>query len=122
MRTRLLPRREWETRLAGTELEHAAPLLAPGAQVLVVEDADALVGCWALIPYVHVEGLWIAPTHRGRASVGRRLLTGMHRVARAMGADAVLTAATDDTVRRLIEAYGGQQLPGTHHVLPLGAK
>lgn len=118
MISRLLPRDEWH-RLAGTELEAAASVLPADAQVLVIEDNGEIVGCWSVIPYVHVEGLWIAPAHRKRSSVGRRLLTGMRRVAQALGADVVLTAATDDTVRQLITEYGGVSLPGTHHVLPV---
>lgn len=120
MITRLLPRAEWSDRLIGTDLAAAVTYLPADAQVLIVEDAGQILGCWAAMSYVHLEGLWIHPDHRGKASVGRRLLSGMRHVARALGVGVVLTAATDDRVRDLIRQVGGVELPGTHHVIPIG--
>lgn len=119
MTTRMLSRDEWATKLAGTELEAAVPYL-DGAQVVVVEDGETVVGCWALIPYVHVEGVWIAPAHRGRGSVARRLLSGMRRAAQAMGVSTVMTAAISDDVRELLAHLGATKLPGEHYALPVG--
>ena len=94
--TRILPPEEWG-RLEGTELETVWPVLSPtDAQIVVVEDGPAIVGCWAVIRYVHVEGIWIAPAYRGRFAVGRRLWRAMGQVARAWGASAVWTAAVSD--------------------------
>lgn len=120
MVVRSLPRADWP-RLIGTELERAVPYLPEDAEVLVVEDAaGAIVGCWAVIRYVHVEGLWIHPDHRKRGRVGAHLWRAMVEAARALGAGAVLTGAIDDQVRRLIAHAGGTKLPGDCYVLPLG--
>ena len=120
MTIRILPPSEW-SRLEGTELDLARPFLpTEDTQVLVVEQDGVIVGCWAVIRYVHVEGLWIHPDHRRRGRVLRWLLTGMQRVAGALGVKAVLTAAVTDEVRALILGAGGTQLPGDHYVLPIG--
>jgi len=118
MTTRLLPREEWP-RLAGTELETVWPHLPESARVIVVEDGDQIVGCWAVFSVVHVEGVWIAPEYRTRGSVARRLLMEMRRQARAMGASAVMTGATSDDVRGLITRLHGQAVPGEQYVIPL---
>lgn len=118
MTTSLLPRDQW-SRLAGTELEQVWPLLPEDAHIIAVEHEGQIIGCWALIRYVHVEGVWVHPDHRKRGSVARRLLGMMHRTARAMGATAVLTGAMSDEVRDLIAGLGGSQLPGDHYVLPI---
>jgi ribosomal protein S18 acetylase RimI-like enzyme len=118
MRTRILPREEW-ARLAGTELETVYPVLPDGAVVVVVEDGDQIVACWALFPIVHVEGVWIDPDYRGNPRVARRLVAGMKDTARAMGARAVATAALTPEVERLAEKIGGAVLPGRHYTVTL---
>jgi N-acetylglutamate synthase-like GNAT family acetyltransferase len=118
MTTRSLPRAEWP-RLAGTELEAVWPYLPAGAEVIAVEDDGQIVGCWAVFPLVHVEGIWIAPEHRGRGSVARRLLGGMRRAARAMGARAVNTAATSAEVAAMLEKLGGVELRGRHFAVTI---
>lgn len=119
MITRLLPPEEWP-RLAGTELETVWPVLDPiASHVVVVEDAGEIVGCWALFRQVHVEGLWIAPAHRGKSSVGRRLLATMRSTARAMGARSVATAACRDSVVGMLHKLNAIALPGVHYALPV---
>lgn len=113
MTTRTLPREEFG-RLVGTELEAVAPILPPAATVLVVEDAGQIVGCWALFPVWHAEGLWIAPAHRGKGGVARRLLAGLRTAAHAQGARAVATAATDERVESMLDRLGAVALPGVH--------
>lgn len=120
MTTRLLPMDEW-FRLADTELGPALHVLPDDTRIVVVEDPDGdIVGCWALIRYVHVEGVWIAPSHRKRGRVAASLLAGMQQAARDWDVQAVLTAALTDDVRQLIDHLGGQPLPGDHFVLPIG--
>jgi ribosomal protein S18 acetylase RimI-like enzyme len=118
MNTRILPREEW-ARLEGTELAAVYPVLPAGAQVVVVEDDGRIVGCWALFPVVHVEGVWIDPDYRGNPRVARRLVAGMKDTARAMGARAVATAALTPEVERLAEKIGGAALPGRHYTVTL---
>lgn len=115
---RILPREEWP-RLAGTELEAVWPHLPASAQVIVVEDGDAIVGCWAVFPLVHVEGLWIAESHRKNPRIAIQLLRGMEAIAGAMGAQAVNTGAMTPDVVRLLEKRGAVELPGRHFSLTI---
>jgi N-acetylglutamate synthase-like GNAT family acetyltransferase len=110
---RLLPREDWH-RLAGTELETVYPVLPDGSHVVVVEDGERIVGCWAAYPLVHVEGLWIDPAYRKNPRVAARLWRGMQATAAAMGARAVNTAAISPEVVGLLEHVGAVELPGRH--------
>lgn len=122
MTSRILPPDEWP-RLKGTEAETIWPLLSPEtAQVLVVEQGEDIVGCWLLYPLLHAECVWVAPDHRGRGAVARRLLAFMRRVAQDLGWRTVMTAACSDDVRRLLTHLGAIQVPGTHHVIPIGVR
>lgn len=120
MTSRILPPAEW-ARLAGTEAGEIAPRLPrDSASILVVEEDGAIVATWALITMVHAEGLWIAPSHRGRFGVVKRLLSGMRAMAHSLGAPAVQTAAISTEVADFIRRLGGSPLPGQAFVLPMG--
>lgn len=120
MTTRLLPPEEWH-RLAGTEVETVAPELDPvDTRVIVVEDHGEIVGTWVLLRVVHAECLWIAPSHRGKASVLGRLLAGMRSLAQAWGVRSVVTASLTDEVTGMIMKRGGVPLPGQAFALPVG--
>lgn len=122
MTTRLLPPEEW-AKLDGTELEAVYPHLdREKARIVVIEDGALIVGCWALFPLVHCEGVWIHPDHRGRGVVARRLFCGMVDAARAMDARTVVTAAVDDHIAGLLEHLKATQLPGRHFVLTVGGR
>lgn len=119
MTTRLLPREEWP-RLNGTEMEAIWPALDAHAHIVVVEDDDGqIVGCWSLFRQVHVEGCWIAPAHRGKSSVARRMLVAMRSCAQAMGARSVATAACSEDVKQLLIKMGAVELPGSHFAMPV---
>lgn len=121
MTSRELPRAEWN-RLVETEIGPALSLLPSDTRMLVVEQDATILGAWAVIRYVHVEGVWIAPTHRKRGAVAACLLRAMKATAREMGARAVLTAALTDEVRALCTHLGGVQLPGDHFAIPIGGQ
>lgn len=122
LRARLLSVAEWPAKLAGTELEAVWPHLDPlRAIVLAVEDGDRLVACWALFAQWHVEGLWIAPEHRGKGGVARRLWRLLKQTAARLGIRTVATAACSDEIRTLLAHAGAAQLPGDHYVLTVGA-
>jgi hypothetical protein len=116
--TRILPREEYG-RLEGTELADVP--VPDGASVVVVEDEDAIVGCWMLVTVCHAEGVWIAPAYRRKGGVALRLLRGMRTLAKAHGASQVCTSSLDGSVTRLIERLHGQRLPGEHFLFPVGA-
>ncbi len=119
MQGRVLDRTEWP-RLVGTELELAIPYLPADTQVIVVEDdRHSIIGAWALVRVLHVEGVWVREDHRKRGAVARQLLRTMTKAARGLGAETVVTGALTDEVRRLIAGLGGARLPGDQYVLPL---
>lgn len=116
---RVLDQDDWHE-LVGTDLEPILATLPADTRIVVVSTDDgAIVGTWAVIRYVHVEGLWIAPEHRKRGRVGMLLLAGMRTLARAWGTKVVLTGALSEDVRDLIIHQGGQPLPGEHFVMPI---
>jgi hypothetical protein len=117
--SRILPPEEYP-RLVGTEAETVWPLLPSTARVLVVEDEARIVGCWVLIPVWHAECLWIATEHRGKASVARRLLAMLRRVATAEIVKGIWTAAQDAGVQQLLTKFGAKQVPGEHYIMPIG--
>ena len=122
MTVRTLPREEWGKIIeadGGRDILAAAPPTSH-LQVVVVEDeSGAIVGSWLVYQAVHVEGLWVAPAHRGRGSVMRRLLAGMTRAARALGVSSVMTHSMDPKIDDLLAGYGGTALQGRAWALPL---
>ena len=122
MTTRILPHDEWP-KLAGTELERAYPWLDPNdTLILVVEDDGQIVGAWAAMVQVHLEGVWVHPDHRGRGAVAAHLLREMGSAVREkFGVSAAWTAAENEDVARLITKHlNGRELPGQHFVVPIG--
>lgn len=117
MTSRVLPVDEWP-KLAGTEAGAIWPSLDPTrTTVLVVETAGEIVGTWVLMNVVHAECLWIAPAHRGKVSVARRLWVAMRRAAQGMHVPIVATAAITDDVRALLEHVGAVKVPGDHYAM-----
>lgn len=56
------------------------------AQILVAEDpAGDIVGIWAALTTVHLDGLWIAPEYRRTSRVASQLLHGMKSLLRHLG-------------------------------------
>jgi ribosomal protein S18 acetylase RimI-like enzyme len=121
--TRLLPVAEW-AKLAATEFRHLPYVTGDELAVVVVEDGDRIVGCWGLMPMLHLEGLWIDPAYRGRPSVAKRLLAATWAAVKARGVRWVMTAADSDGVRRLLERHlAARKLPTDSYVIAMeGAK
>lgn len=119
MTPRILPPEEW-SRLVGTEAEAVIPYLADlRAKALVIEEYDQIIGCWVFLPMWHAECLWIAEAHRGRGSVGRRLLRGLKDMAEMLGIDRVWTGSDSNDVTQLLQHYGAVQMPGDHFVMTM---
>ncbi len=119
MTRRELPPAEWP-KLTMTALDEVWTHLRAGVdRVIVVEEGDRIVGCWTLVPVVHVEGIWIADDYRRTGNVARRLLAGVKELGGAMGAKAVITSAYTDEIAGLANRLGAAVLPGDHFVLDL---
>ena len=119
MTRRVLPASEYG-RLVGTPLERLAPYLPEISQVIVIEDdAGEIIGTWSAFPMWHLEGFWVAETHRQRGGVARSLLMGMRDVLADVQAKRVLTAADTDSMCAWLERLGAERLPGEHYVWPM---
>lgn len=113
MTTRILPHNEWE-RLAHTPLAPALHDLDPNkVHILVAEDGDLIVGCWAMSWQLHAECLWIDPVKRGKAGVLRRLLREMQRFA-----PSIFSVVDPETIP-LAQKFGGVPLDGAHYLIPM---
>ena len=117
MITRVLPPDEW-SRLEGTEAGPLWTYLDPQrAEVLVVEEDGQIIGSWVLINMLHAECLWVAPAHRGRSAVLRRLFTGLVRVMTGGGIPTVWTASASPAVTAMLDHLGAQKIPGDHYAM-----
>jgi hypothetical protein len=122
MTARLLEASDWP-RLEATGMAADWRTLPAAALVLVVEDdAGVIVGCEALLPCWHWHGLWVAPPHRGRTAVFRRLWRGVHEIAAALGIREVLTGSGSRAARRILRHVGAQVVPGGTYVVALEGK
>jgi hypothetical protein len=119
--TRILPPSEW-SRLEGTLLEQTWPVLPRGAVVLAVEQDGQILGCVAAWQVWHLEGLWIAPAHRGKVGVGRRLWQTVKTWAASFGVGEVVMMARSDEARKLIPKLGPSlHLACEHYAVKIGA-
>lgn len=110
---RLLPRAEWR-RLSETGVDLSAWLKLPPetTAVVVVEDGPQIVACWTAVRMMHVEGFWVAPEHRQRGAVLRRLLLSMRDVLRGLGITTVLTLAATPDIRAILQTARATHIPG----------
>lgn len=106
MTARVLPKAEW-SRLEGTQLETVVPILPDGATVMVVESDGAIVGCAALYPLWHVEGLEL------RVPTAARPLLELIR-AQTAALPAVVSWAQNPIVGEFLTRLGGEVMPGQH--------
>lgn len=120
MTTRTLSREEWP-RLADTDLAVLLPYAAPeDTEIVVVEQDERIVGCLAVMRVIHVEGVWIAPEHRGRVSVMRRLLAGMYASAQRFAPTWAMAGAAGPEMHALLTAHlGAVPVPMQTYILPL---
>lgn len=117
MIVRSLPLDEWD-KLAHTELgQSLAYVLPEKTEILVVEDGDEIVGCWAILTIPHVEGVWIHPKYRGKTSVARKLWTAMRQTVERMGFTRVQTGACDPVIAALLERHGATKLQMDSYML-----
>lgn len=116
MNSHELRRSEWY-RLQGSVLKDAALVLPPDARIVVVEKDRTIVAGAAVIRYVHVEGVWVAPEHQKGVAFGR-LVDEIRDVAHSWQAGALLTGVMTEEWRGIVTHLGGKALPGEHFVFP----
>ena len=119
MMVRPLPVGEWD-RLAHTDLGQSLAFVLPEkTEILVVEEGDEIIGCWAVLAIPHAEGLWIHPRYRGKTSVARKLWTAMQATIARMGFTRVQTGACDPLIAALLERHGATKLAMDSYILPV---
>lgn len=119
MTVRVLPPDEWN-RLVGTELESVWPILnRETTSVMVVEHEGEIVGCWAMFPVTHVEGITIKEGYRSSPVVAMKLLRMMRSLCRDQGIKTVVTGSLSNAVSRYIERLGGVEVPGKQFAISL---
>jgi hypothetical protein len=125
---RELPPEEWPRLLdLGDGLYAETGVLPVPAhnRILVIEDpTGGIVAYWGLFTVVHVEPVWIAPAHRQRISVVRRLWEGMRDLLTQLkipGAVAIIADQDLPTNLPMAVKLGFQHVPGTLMYLNLDA-
>lgn len=119
MTRRILDRADYH-RLVGTYLEPLIDHFPPDTDVVVVEDDDGqIVGCSSLFQRDHVEGTWIAESHRNTSGVFWSLLCGIKATAKRRGTTRVLTGSMDDRMTEFLLRMHAEPLPGQQFVWPL---
>lgn len=115
---RVLPPAEWPSlKATGCDLGGVIDQLDPRvASIVVVEDGDQIVGCWAALLWIHAEGVWVAPQHRGKTSVARRLWRRMRELVHEAGFRDILTAANTPEIAALLNRPGSTPVPQEYRV------
>lgn len=116
--TRLLPVEEWDRLLVYPFATNGLPN-PDFTMILVAEDgAGEIVGIWAVMTAVHLDGLWVHPEHRG-TSIAGRLLTEMKAVLRRYKLWLSFTIVSDPAVMVLAHKAGFVRAPGDLWMLNL---
>lgn len=112
---RVLPPEEWG-RLDG-ELAPMVPFFDPArVKIVVVEDDGVIVAHGVCYTVDHVDGVWIAPSHRGNTAVTRRGWRIINETLRASGATEMMVTAFCQEMADLFEKRG-KVFPGLPFVL-----
>lgn len=122
MVSRILPVREW-SKVTDPETVALLPALFDHQEhvtILVVEDGEKVVSSWVMIQVPQLEGIYVDPDYRGQSAVVFKMLALMKRTARAKGFLRVTTTSVNQEIGAMCKAIGGEQLPGSHWVLPVG--
>lgn len=116
MTIRELPFEEWD-KLEGLPFVQNGLPDPSGTRLLVAETPDGqIVGTWALMSVVFLEGMWVHPDHR-KTTVTGRLVQGMKRFLHELGVYQSFTMTQTDEVRELAYKAGFQAVPGDVLVL-----
>jgi len=118
---RRLPVEEWDRLRAFPFASNGLP--PPElAMIFVAETAGGqIVGIWAAMTAVHLDGLWIDPAHRDTTIAGR-LLREMKDFLREKAISESFTVISDPAVMCLAHKGGFTRCPGDLWVLQLPAE
>jgi hypothetical protein len=116
---RILPREEYP-RLA--DLPFASRGLPdPDRTIILVaeDDAGTIVGLWAAMTAIHLDGLWVEPSYRKHSRVAVQLLRGMKALLQRHGLIQSFTYVESAEVLMLALKAGFTRLPGDLLILDL---
>lgn len=114
---RELPTEEWD-RLIGLPFA-ANGLPDPALAAIVVAEQDGrIVGVWAALTAVHLDGLWVDPAERGTTVAGR-LLREMKTLLLDRGVTVSFTMVSDPQVAILAYKAGFTRYPGDLFMLQM---
>jgi hypothetical protein len=117
MTSRILPRSEW-SKVADKFIDLDKVSGHAHMTILVEEDGQDVVGCWAFAMVAHADGLWIREDHRKKGVVLRRLWRAMKDVAHAHFVTHVLSFVKSDEMTDLMESMKASKVP-TEYLLSL---
>lgn len=119
---RQLPPDEWERLRALPFATNGLPPNPELTAILVAENAEgAIVGVWAAMTAVHLDGLWVAPEYRRTSRVAMKLLRGMKDMLLRLGVVQSFTIASSTEVLVLALKAGFQRMHGDLCFLDLSA-
>lgn len=107
-RLRFLPPEEWNT-LQGPLKDH--DLHPDHALIVVAEEAGKVVGTWAALENITMEGLWVEEKYRN-SPMAVRLYTTMTEELKKREIPGVLAVIANDSVISQAERLGFLHLPG----------
>lgn len=91
--------------------------------ILVAEnEAGEIVGLWAAMTAIHLDGLWVEPTYRRHSRVAVQLLRGMKTALQQLDLLQSFTYVEDADVLMLALKAGFTRLPGDLLILDLTPK
>jgi hypothetical protein len=121
MTTHILSLAEWEKERGECPipvLPHVHP--ANIAIVVVRDDEGTPIAHMYIYRVSCMEGVWIAPKHRGNPGVARALLRQTYAISEARDERWTFAMAADETMRNIVSRLQGAELPVTLHVIPTG--
>jgi hypothetical protein len=90
------------------------------AAILVAETPEGeIVGVWSAMTAVHLEGLWVAPSHRRASWVAMKLLKGMKELLVRLGVRQSFTIVESTEVLLLATKAGFTRIRGDLCLLDL---
>jgi hypothetical protein len=114
MTTRVLPESEWH-RLVDVPLPDVGTAATKGVVIAVESESGEIVGSCAVFQCVHIDGLWIHPSHRGKTAVARRLIAATRQAVKGMGVSAaVTTVLSGSPMASLWRKRGASEVLGQH--------
>lgn len=121
MIARVLDPSEWGKLADTTKLPQIGPTMRPeDVKIIAVQDGDQIVATMAVLRVVHLESLWISPTYRGNASLGRQLIRKACELANRWTDKWVWGASDTPHMTDIIKRVGGIQIPVESFMIPVG--